>query len=78
MKSMKISAVVLGLAVAGVFAQEAAPAAAAEAQPAAEQPAAPAAPAVAPAAEAAPAHCVLPAGAGEEETQERIEGVVFR
>lgn len=60
MKSMKISAVVLGLAVAGVFAQEAAPAAdaptaAAEAQPAAEQPAAPAAPAAAPAAEAAPA-----------------------
>lgn len=59
MKSMKISAVVLGLAVAGVFAQEAAPAAApaaeaATAQPAAEQPAAPAAETAAPA-EAAPA-----------------------
>jgi len=59
MKSMKISAVVLGLAVAGVFAQEAAapaaaPAAAtAEAQPAAEQPAAPAAAEAAPAQEAA-------------------------
>ena len=60
MKSMKISAVVLGLAVAGVFAQEAAPAAnaapaaaTAEAQPAAEQPAAPAAAEAAPAQEAA-------------------------
>ena len=61
MKSMKISAVVLGLAVAGVFAQEAAvpaanaaPAAAtAEAQPAAEQPAAPAAAEAAPAQDAA-------------------------
>lgn len=58
---MKISAVVLGLAVAGVFAQEAAvpaanaaPAAAtAEVQPAAEQPAAPAAAEAAPAQEAA-------------------------
>ena len=61
MKSMKISAVVLGLAVAGVFAQEAAvpaanaapAAAAAEAQPAAEQPAAPAAAEAAPAQDAA-------------------------